>query len=138
MISSGWKSAGSVVGVGPGFMAEAWEGRSRSLAAPAHAPQSACDEPALQGANVRYASPATALRELNAPFTGIYAAGRPRGSAPPVDDDPLAHPRPRLTDGNAVADAALMTRLACGDPQALDPLYRRHRSIVYRFALLWS
>ena len=50
----------------------------------------------------------------------------------------MAHPRPRLTDGTAVADAALVTRLACGDPQALDPLYRRHRSIVYRFALLWS
>ena len=50
----------------------------------------------------------------------------------------MAHPKPRLSDGTAVADAALMTRLACGDPQALDPLYRRHRSIVYRFALLWS
>jgi RNA polymerase sigma-70 factor (ECF subfamily) len=49
-----------------------------------------------------------------------------------------AHPRACLTDGNAVADAALITRLACGDPQALDPLYRRYRSIVYRFALLWS
>ena len=53
-------------------------------------------------------------------------------------DDPLAHPKPRLTDGNAVADAALMARLACGDPQALDPLYRRHKGLVYRFALLWS
>ena len=53
-------------------------------------------------------------------------------------DDALAPPRPRLTDGTAVADAALMTRVACGDPQAVDPLYRRHRSIVYRFALLWS
>lgn len=50
----------------------------------------------------------------------------------------MAHPRPRLTDGGAVADAALMGRLACGDPQALDPLYRRHKGIVYRFALLWS
>jgi RNA polymerase sigma-70 factor, ECF subfamily len=53
-------------------------------------------------------------------------------------DDPLAHPKPRLTDGSAVADAALMARLACGDPQALDPLYRRHKGLVYRFALLWS
>ena len=53
-------------------------------------------------------------------------------------DDPLAHPRPQLTDGGAVADAALMGRLACGDPQALDPLYRRHKGLVYRFALLWS
>lgn len=50
----------------------------------------------------------------------------------------MAHPKPRLTDGHAVADAALMARLACGDPQALDPLYRRHRGPVYRFALLWS
>ena len=53
-------------------------------------------------------------------------------------EDPLAHPKPRLTDGSAVADAALMTRLACGEPQALDPLYRRHKGLVYRFALLWS
>ena len=53
-------------------------------------------------------------------------------------NDPLAHQKPRLTDGNAVADAALMARLACGDPQALDPLYRRHKGLVYRFALLWS
>ncbi len=53
-------------------------------------------------------------------------------------DDPLAHPKPRLTDGSAVADAALMARLACGDAQALDPLYRRHKGVVYRFALLWS
>jgi RNA polymerase sigma-70 factor (ECF subfamily) len=53
-------------------------------------------------------------------------------------DDPLAHPRPSLTDGHAVADAALMARLALGDVQALDPLYRRHKGLVYRFALLWS
>lgn len=52
--------------------------------------------------------------------------------------EPLAHPTPRLTDGSAGADAALMARLACGDPQALDPLYRRHKGVVYRFALLWS
>lgn len=50
----------------------------------------------------------------------------------------MAHPKPQLTDGNAVADAALMARLACGDPQALDPLYRRHKGQVYRFALFWS
>jgi RNA polymerase sigma-70 factor (ECF subfamily) len=53
-------------------------------------------------------------------------------------DDPLAHPKPSLTDGHAVADAALMARLALGDAQALDPLYRRHKGLVYRFALLWS
>ena len=50
----------------------------------------------------------------------------------------MAHPKPQLTDGNALADVALMARLACGDPQALDPLYRRHKGRVYRFALLWS
>jgi RNA polymerase sigma-70 factor (ECF subfamily) len=43
-----------------------------------------------------------------------------------------------LTDAHAVSDAALTARLACGDVAALDPLYRRHRAIVYRFALLWS
>lgn len=31
-----------------------------------------------------------------------------------------------------------MTRLVCGEPWALDPLYRRHKGPVYRFALLWS
>ncbi|HEX4883084.1 MAG TPA: sigma-70 family RNA polymerase sigma factor [Casimicrobiaceae bacterium] len=45
---------------------------------------------------------------------------------------------PDLADGSATADAALMARLACGDAAALDPLYRRHRKTVYRFALLWS
>ncbi|HVF64648.1 MAG TPA: RNA polymerase sigma factor [Casimicrobiaceae bacterium] len=50
----------------------------------------------------------------------------------------MPHPRPALADGSALADAALMARVACGDAQALDPLYRRHKGIVYRFALLWS
>jgi RNA polymerase sigma-70 factor (ECF subfamily) len=45
---------------------------------------------------------------------------------------------PELADGTATADAALMARLALGDADALDPLYRRHRNTVYRFALLWS
>lgn len=45
---------------------------------------------------------------------------------------------PDLADGNAVTDAILMGRLAGGEPAALDPLYRRHRGTVYRFALLWS
>jgi len=43
-----------------------------------------------------------------------------------------------LTDSHQASDAALAARLACGDARALDPLYRRHRSSVYRFALLWS
>ena len=43
-----------------------------------------------------------------------------------------------LTDANTASDAALAARLACGDARALDPLYRRHRGPVYRFALLWS
>jgi len=43
-----------------------------------------------------------------------------------------------LTDAHAASDAALTARLACRDATALDPLYRRHRAGVYRFALLWS
>jgi RNA polymerase sigma-70 factor (ECF subfamily) len=43
-----------------------------------------------------------------------------------------------LTDRAAASDAALAARVALGDADALDPLYRRHRSQVYRFALLWS
>jgi RNA polymerase sigma-70 factor, ECF subfamily len=43
-----------------------------------------------------------------------------------------------LTDTNASSDAALAARLACGDGKALEPLYRRHRAALYRFALLWS
>jgi RNA polymerase sigma-70 factor (ECF subfamily) len=43
-----------------------------------------------------------------------------------------------LSDRLEVTDAALATRLACGDPAALTPLYQRHRGPVYRFALLWS
>ena len=43
-----------------------------------------------------------------------------------------------LTDAHASSDAALAARLACGDTDALAPLYRRHRGPVYRFALLWS
>ena len=51
----------------------------------------------------------------------------------PDDDVPTA-----LTDSHQASDAALAARLACGDARALDPLYRRHRNSVYRFALLWS
>jgi RNA polymerase sigma-70 factor (ECF subfamily) len=43
-----------------------------------------------------------------------------------------------LSDRLEATDAALATRLACGDPSALTPLYARHRGPVYRFALLWS
>jgi RNA polymerase sigma-70 factor (ECF subfamily) len=43
-----------------------------------------------------------------------------------------------LADGSAAADAALMARLACGEATALDPLYRRYKAGIYRFALLWS
>jgi len=53
-------------------------------------------------------------------------------------DDPVPHPTPALTERTAASDAALAARLACGEPGALDPLYRRHKGSVYRFALLWS
>ncbi|HVE48466.1 MAG TPA: RNA polymerase sigma factor [Casimicrobiaceae bacterium] len=52
-------------------------------------------------------------------------------------DDLSTHAPRRLADG-AAADAALMARVVAGEAAALDPLYRRHKSIVYRFALLWS
>jgi RNA polymerase sigma-70 factor (ECF subfamily) len=51
---------------------------------------------------------------------------------------PPRAPAAALADATAMADAALMARLACGDAAALDPIYRRHRGTVYRFALLWS
>jgi RNA polymerase sigma-70 factor (ECF subfamily) len=57
-----------------------------------------------------------------------------RRRAPTVDDPMPAS----LTDSHAASDAALAARLACGDGKALEPLYRRHRGTVYRFALLWS
>lgn len=53
-------------------------------------------------------------------------------------DDPVPHPPAALSERMDASDAALATRLACGEPAALDPLYRRHRGLVYRFALLWS
>ena len=53
-------------------------------------------------------------------------------------DDPVPHPPPALSERNAATDAALAARLACGERAALDPLYRRHKGQVYRFALLWS
>jgi len=59
----------------------------------------------------------------------------PRTAAPADVDDPMPT---SLTDAHASSDAALAARLACGDAEALAPLYRRHRGPVYRFALLWS
>jgi RNA polymerase sigma-70 factor (ECF subfamily) len=50
-------------------------------------------------------------------------------------DDPMPA---ALTESRSATDAALAARLACGYAEALDPLYRRHRGLVYRFALLWS
>ncbi|MFO1302565.1 MAG: RNA polymerase sigma factor [Burkholderiales bacterium] len=43
-----------------------------------------------------------------------------------------------LSERLSASDAALAARVACGDPEALRPLYQRHRGTVYRFALLWS
>ena len=43
-----------------------------------------------------------------------------------------------LSERLSANDAALAARVACGDPDALGPLYQRHRGSVYRFALLWS
>ena len=43
-----------------------------------------------------------------------------------------------LTERLSASDAALAARVACGDAEALRPLYQRHRATVYRFALLWS
>jgi RNA polymerase sigma-70 factor (ECF subfamily) len=43
-----------------------------------------------------------------------------------------------LSDRLSATDAALAARVACGDAQALAPLYERHRGAIYRFALLWS
>lgn len=43
-----------------------------------------------------------------------------------------------LSDRLSANDAALAARVACGDAQALTPLYERHRGAIYRFALLWS
>jgi len=87
-----------------------------------------CDEWPPKGASGRGASPVAGnfwyrRREydLNCPLM-------------PVDDLMPAS----LTDTQASSDAALAARLACGDCKALEPLYRRHRAALYRFALLWS
>jgi len=46
--------------------------------------------------------------------------------------------RVELSERISASDAALAARVACGDADALAPLYQRHRGAVYRFALLWS
>ena len=51
-------------------------------------------------------------------------------NAPPSGSN---HPPP-----GANGDADWMRRLTEGDATALDPLYRRHRGAVYRFAVLWT
>lgn len=43
-----------------------------------------------------------------------------------------------LSDRLSATDAALTARVACGDAQALTPLYERHKGTIHRFALLWS
>jgi RNA polymerase sigma-70 factor (ECF subfamily) len=53
-------------------------------------------------------------------------------------DDPVPHPPAALSERTQATDAALAARLACGEAAALDPLYRRHKGSVYRFAMLWS
>ena len=53
-------------------------------------------------------------------------------------DEPVPHPPTALSDRSQATDAALAARLACGESAALDPLYRRHKGNVYRFAMLWS
>ena len=50
----------------------------------------------------------------------------------------MPHPPPALSERTQASDAALAARLACGESAALDPLYRRHKGSVYRFAMLWS
>jgi DNA-directed RNA polymerase specialized sigma24 family protein len=64
-----------------------------------------------------------------APFARIYGK-----QATAAVDDPMPA---ALTDSHQATDAALAARLACGEAAALDPLYRRHKVPVYRFALLW-
>jgi RNA polymerase sigma-70 factor (ECF subfamily) len=53
-------------------------------------------------------------------------------------DDLVPHPPAVLSERTQASDAALAARLACGEAEALDPLYRRHKGSIYRFAMLWS
>ena len=53
-------------------------------------------------------------------------------------DDVHSFLPPGGPDAADVPDAELARRLAGGDRRSLAPLYRRHKGLVYRFALLWS
>ena len=53
-------------------------------------------------------------------------------------DDVHAPLPPGGPDAPDVPDAVLAKRLAGGDRRSLAPLYRRHKGLVYRFALLWT
>ena len=70
-------------------------------------------------------------RELFARPGGIYAEDC---CLPDLESDM----RVELSERISASDAALAARVACGDADALTPLYQRHRGAVYRFALLWS
>lgn len=70
-------------------------------------------------------------RELLGSPGRIYAEDIPLPDLP--SDMPV-----ELTERISASDAALAARVACGDADALTPLYHRHRGAVYRFALLWS
>ena len=87
-----------------------------------------CDEGSVGGAGGRLAAPTGGNFR---PVPGEY-------TPTPAMDDPVPHPPPALSERTQASDAALTARLACGDGAALDPLYRRHKGGVYRFAMLWS
>jgi hypothetical protein len=132
--SSGWKSwissgaAGTLVAMGQEAerIRAVWStmrARSKPVAMNRRG-ASRMDGGRRQRHDRRYAAAAAAgnfspdLREYTAT---AWPAPLPRPVSPA--DDPMPHPKPQLTDRSAVADAALMARLACGDPGALDPLY---------------
>ena len=69
---------------------------------------------------------------------GNFRAGPGEYTPTPAMDDPVPHPPAALSERTQATDAALAARLACGESAALDPLYRRHKGSVYRFAMLWS
>src|SRR5262245_34878170 len=55
-------------------------------------------------------------------------------STPSVARSPDEEPGP----SGDVPDAVLAARVAAGERQALEPIYRRHKGLVYRFALMWT
>jgi RNA polymerase sigma-70 factor (ECF subfamily) len=93
--------------------------------------RAACDDRTPAGANSRGATRSEVCLGWNFPGGSREYDHKP---AIPVDEPMPAS----LTDSHAASDAALAARVACGDRKALEPLYRRHRGTVYRFALLWS